>query len=54
MTETKFQEIRKKYEDAYPHLRQIKNEKQFAQNALRLAAPQTVTIKEVFDLSTIC
>jgi hypothetical protein len=54
MKENRYQEIRRKYVEAYPHLGQIKSKKVFAQNALRLAAPKTVTVKEVFELSTLC
>lgn len=43
--------IMKKYIKAYPHLENLKDDKKlFAENALRLAAPEAVSIKEVFEL----
>lgn len=43
--------IMEKYIKAYPHLENLKDDKKlFAENALRLAAPETVSIKEVFEL----
>lgn len=54
MVETRYQEIRKKYIEVYPHLKQIKSRKAFAQNALRLAAPKTITGLDLLDLSTLC
>lgn len=43
--------IMEKYIKAYPHLENLKDDKKlFAENALRLAAPETVGIKEVFEL----
>ena len=47
-------EIREKYEKAYPHLKQIKDERTFAINALRLAAPKGVTGLELLKLSEYC
>lgn len=54
MTETRYQEIRKKYIEVYPHLKRIKSQRAFAQNALRLAAPKAITGLELLDLSTLC
>ena len=43
--------IMEKYIKAYPHLKKLKDDKKlFVENALRLAAPETVSIKEVFEL----
>lgn len=54
MTETRYQEIRRKYIARYPHLAQIKSRRTFAQNALRLAVPKTVTGLDLLDLSSLC
>ena len=54
MTETRYKEINRKYVEAYPHLAQIKSRRVFAQNALRLAVPKTVTGLDLLDLLTLC
>lgn len=54
MTEKRYQEIRRKYVEAYPHLEQIKSKRVFAQNALRLAAPKTIRGIDLLDLSALC
>ncbi len=53
MTENRYQEIREKYIKVYPHLAYIKSKRVFAQNALRLAAPETITGIDLLDLSSI-
>lgn len=47
-------EIREKYEEAYPHLKAIKDNRTFAINALRLAAPKGVSGLELLKLSEYC
>lgn len=53
MTNEKYNAIREKYIEKYPHLAHIKSKKVFALNALRLAAPSTVKAIEVLELSEI-
>lgn len=54
MKKERYEEIRRKYIETYPHLAQIKNDRVFAQNVLRLAIPKTITGLELLDLSTLC
>ena len=54
MEKTRYQEIRRKCIEAYPHLARIKDKRAFAQNALRLAAPKTIKGLDLLDLSTLC
>lgn len=54
MSESSYLEIKEKYIEIYPHLDQIKSRNVFAQNALRLAVPETVTGIELLELSAIC
>ena len=62
MTEERFLEIREKYLERYPHLGAIEYpevnpesaRRIFARNALRLAAPRRVTVKEIDDLAKLC
>lgn len=54
MKEKEYQEIRRKYIEAYPHLAHIKNTKVFAQNALRLTVLKTVNGIELLKLSELC
>ena len=51
MNKENFERIRMAYVERYRHLRFITNEKVFAENALMLKAPETVSEIDVWNLA---
>ena len=48
-----YEEIRKIYISRYPHLIWCKDERNFAENALRLAAPYSISPRDTWNLAKV-